>query len=278
MGPARLSAAGAVAAPGGDRDRRAARRRGAARSRRRCSHCRASARTRLVRSPRSRSAVRHPVVDTNTRRVLARAVAGRPTPVRRRRPATSRRWRNCCPIGSAVGPHLQRGDDGARRDGVHRARPACDDVPDRRGVRVARARATRRTTGRARPCRRGSRAPTARCAGSSCASCVPRTGRSPGSSSTPVWAGCRPARAARSAGSSPTDWWSATTGYRLPSGLRILQPSAGRTPRSRDVDVRICRDVRDVAAAGAGPNPDDLLVLLAVARAGRYTAAATSSA
>ena len=49
---------------------------------------------------------RHPVVDTNTRRVIARAVDGAgASPGRRSRGATSRRWRRCCPTTAPTPRH-----------------------------------------------------------------------------------------------------------------------------------------------------------------------------
>ena len=83
------------------------------------------------------------------------------------------------------GAHVQRRRDGARRDGVHRTRARVRRMPDRRAPARGARRATRRTTARGRPCRRASRAPTGRCAGSSCASCGRRTAPSRGRSSSP---------------------------------------------------------------------------------------------
>ncbi len=165
LGPARLPAPCAVAAPGGRRDRRAARRRGPA-----------DLDDLLALQgvgPYTARAIaafafglRHPVVDTNTRRVIARAVAraGRarpavdgprprgdgarscPSRMPRRARSTPRPWssaRRCAPRA----PRVRR-------------------VPDRRGVRLAPRRLSAVRWARARPCRRGSRDPTGRCAGS----------------------------------------------------------------------------------------------------------------
>ena len=103
----------------------------------RCSRCPASARTPRGRSPPSRSAQRHAVVDTNVRRVLARAVDGRrraraalagPRP-RRGRGAAARRRRDRGPLGG--------GGDGARGAGLHRPRPPLRRLPAAGHLRVA---------------------------------------------------------------------------------------------------------------------------------------------
>ena len=161
--------------------------------------------------------LRHPVVDTNTRRVhRPRRRSGRASPVRRRRPATSRRWRRCCPMTDAAARSVQRRGDGARRDGVHRARPACDacpiaaacawragGLPAVRGPRQGRAGAVRGI----RPA--GARTRHARAA---CGAPPRRPGEL-----APGLARCRPARARASTGSSPTGSRSpTTTGLRLP--------------------------------------------------------------
>ena len=73
LGAARLSPPGAAAARRRDRGGRPARRRAARVVRRRCAPCPASASTPRPRSRRSRHGARHAVLDTNVRRVLARA-------------------------------------------------------------------------------------------------------------------------------------------------------------------------------------------------------------
>ena len=110
--------------------------------------------------------LRHPVVDTNTRRVIARAVLGQGEPGP---PSTARRPRGDVGPPARVGcrgAHVQRRGHGARGDGVHRALAA----------RATRAPSPRRAPGdgpatpptrdRARPGRHGSRDPTGRCAAS----------------------------------------------------------------------------------------------------------------
>ena len=110
--------------------------------------------------------LRHPVVDTNTRRVIARAVLG---PGR---------------AGPAVDGARPRGDGraaarvGCRGAHVQRRRPwssgrRCAPRARRAATRARSprrapggGRATRPTRARARPGRRGSRAPTGRCAAS----------------------------------------------------------------------------------------------------------------
>ena len=76
LGPAGLPAPGAAAARRGDRDRRAATAARCPRSTTTCWRCRASATTPRRRSRRSRYGRRHVVLDTNVRRVFARAVTG----------------------------------------------------------------------------------------------------------------------------------------------------------------------------------------------------------
>ena len=67
---------------------------------------------------------RHVVLDTNVRRVLARAVARRRVPGRRRSPGPSATWPpRCCPTTSRR-RHLGGRGDGARRAGVHGGQPA----------------------------------------------------------------------------------------------------------------------------------------------------------
>ena len=118
VGEPRLSAAGAVAAPGGGRDQRAARR----------ASCPRDVDDLLALSGvgdyTARAVAvfahgeRHPVVDTNTRRVLARVLAGRaqPGPPARRDLAV---MESILPAGHGGRSRRQRRDHGARRDGLH---------------------------------------------------------------------------------------------------------------------------------------------------------------
>ena len=108
---------------------------------------------------------RHAVLDTNVRRVLARAVSAAPAagadPDRRpsvgsRRDRAARRRPRSPPLGGRR--------DGARRAGLHRARAALRRLPARGDGAPGAAPAARRTTGRA-PRPGASPAPTGRSAG-----------------------------------------------------------------------------------------------------------------
>ena len=66
--------------------------------------------------------VRTPVVDTNVRRVLARAIGGRAEPGRPATPARPRRDGGAAAGRSGARPARQRGHDGARPDRLHGAR------------------------------------------------------------------------------------------------------------------------------------------------------------
>ena len=95
----------------------------------------------------------HAVLDTNVRRVFARAVSGVEFPStsvtkaekRARRVARTRR---------AAG-HLGGGGDGARRAGLHGREPEVRRVPGQRPVRLEPAPAVRRTTDHRAAARRG---------------------------------------------------------------------------------------------------------------------------
>ena len=93
-------------------------------------------------------AQRHPVVDTNVRRVVARAVAGQG---QAGPPSTARDHAAVAVLlpddAGGRGP-VRRGADGTRRDGLHRSRAGLRAVPARRPVRLVRRRPAglRRTT------------------------------------------------------------------------------------------------------------------------------------
>ncbi len=79
---------------------------------------------------------RHPVVDTNTRRVLARAVDGRSQPG----PPAKRdlvAMEAILPSDARGGRRRERGGDGARRDRLHGPSPPMRALPRRPAVRMA---------------------------------------------------------------------------------------------------------------------------------------------
>ena len=126
---------------------------------------------------------RQPVVDTNVRRVVARAVRGRGAAMppsasrgpRRRRGAVARR---AIPRGRCVGR-----TDGTGRAGLHRPHAALRRVPDLRAVRLASGRITAlRRAQRAQ--RNASPEPTARCAACSSTCCAEAITRLPETNST----------------------------------------------------------------------------------------------
>ena len=116
-----------------------------------CARCPASGRTPRRRSPRSPSASRW--------RRSTRTCAASP-----RGSGAGSAGGRCCPAGRAA--RLEPGDDGARRDGLPRARAALRRLPGRGVVRVARARRRRRRAPRAGPRERFEDS-TAGCAGGS---------------------------------------------------------------------------------------------------------------
>ena len=107
---------------------------------------------------------RHPVVDTNTRRVLARAIDGRSQPGAARRGGISPRWRRCCPRMPSAAAIVNAATMELGADRVHGAHAAMR-APARsptvaRGARPASP--TRATTAAGR---RATRAATGRLAG-----------------------------------------------------------------------------------------------------------------
>ena len=111
---------------------------------------------------------RHPVVDTNVRRVIARAIEGVARSRVRRPPAgISPRWRSLLPDDRDEAARLQRRADGARGRGLHRARAAVRRMPDRADLSVGGAPASPPSRAYGRRCRRASRARTVRFAASS---------------------------------------------------------------------------------------------------------------
>ena len=80
---------------------------------------------------------RHAVLDTNVRRVFARAVSGQQYPPNATTAAERKLARTLLPEDEADGGALGGGDDGAGRAGVHRAQPRVRALPDRGAVRLA---------------------------------------------------------------------------------------------------------------------------------------------
>ena len=135
-----------------------------ARPRRAAARCRGSASYTAAAVASFAFGQRHAVLDTNVRRVLARAVGGRAVPgagAHRRRDA--RRGRACCRTTPAARRRWARRGDGARRAGLHGAGAALRRLPGARAGARGGWPARRRTTGRRGAARRGP-APTGRCA------------------------------------------------------------------------------------------------------------------
>src|SRR5579875_86190 len=97
---------------------------------------------------------RHPVLDTNVRRVLARLLAGRAFPSRARSVAAASR--------AAAGSALVGRGDGARRPGLHGGAARLRSVPGGPALLVARRRTSPRHAGRSEG---GRRRPAAAAAG-----------------------------------------------------------------------------------------------------------------
>jgi A/G-specific adenine glycosylase len=108
---------------------------------------------------------RHPVVDTNTRRVLARASADARSPARRAR-ATSRRWRRSCPTTMRMPRSSTPRRWSSARSSARRAPP---DATYARSRMCAWRAADYPDTGDDRRSRPATRAATVRRAGRSCA-------------------------------------------------------------------------------------------------------------
>ena len=138
------------------------------------------------RSPTFAYGQRHPVVDTNVRRVVSRAVEGKPDAGPTTTAADLAPRGRLLPGGRRAGGPGQHRVHGARRGGLHRPRPALPAVPVRGRLRLAAQRRARRSPARAaNPS--GTRAPTVRCA-ACCSRCsATRPARCPGSAWT--WSG-----------------------------------------------------------------------------------------
>ena len=165
---------------------------------------------------------RHPVVDTNVRRLVARAVLGQGDAGP---PSTTRDLAAVevlLPAGAGAGRPLRRRGHGGRRAGLHRAR--------RRGAATARSApaarggspAVPRTTGRRRR-RSRSPAPTGRCAAGCWTCCAAATRRSP----PPTWP--RPGPTTCNGPGPWTGWWRTAWSSRSPtadSRYPAIQPTS----------------------------------------------------
>ena len=119
---------------------------------------------------------RHPVVDTNVRRVAARAVHGLPDAGAATTPADLTLVESLLPQAEPAGGAGQRGVHGTGRGAVHGAYAPVRGLPAAGAVRVAAL--GRGRCRRARPASRSvTRAPTARCAGCCWRCCGTRRAR-----------------------------------------------------------------------------------------------------
>ena len=119
-----------------------------------------------ARRSRSSRSGRHPVVDTNVRRVLARAIGGQAQAGSAVDPCgTWPRWRRSSRDPSDRPARERRRSWSSGRAGLHRAVAAVRRLPDQRAVRLAGGRTIRRISA-ARPLsRRSTRDRCARCVG-----------------------------------------------------------------------------------------------------------------
>ena len=192
---------------------------------------------------------RHPVVDTNTRRVLARAVDGRAQPGAAVE-ARPRRDGGRAPGGRCGRRDRQRRRDGARRPRLHRPRAAVRRMPAGACLRVARRRLSRHGRRPAPPgALRGQRPPGARRGAEAAAG---RRGRRHPDR--------RPARGlARRAPARPGDHLArrrrpGRAGRRLcPAPARAEAHELRRKARSSDDPARILRVSRSFSEVGATP-------------------------